>query len=147
MRFFRIGWVILAVVILGLDAAGIPYGYANYASLCTQGARVCAEDGLLTPEGARELSEVGISRTFYAAYQGVGVETVFTLVCFAVAAVIFLRRSDERMALFTSYVLLLFGGPVRLAPCGPWRKVGRHTRAFSWPLLPRCSPHLQYLET
>ena len=110
MRFFRIAWVILAIVVLGLDAAGIPYGYANYASLCTQGAKVCAEDGLLTPEGARELGELGISRSFYAAYQGVGVETVFTLVCFAVAAVIFLRRSDERMALFTSYVLLLFGG-------------------------------------
>src|SRR5919112_1396293 len=110
MRFFRIAWVILAVVVLGLDAAGIPYRFANYASLCTQNAKVCAEDSLLTPEGARELGEVGISRTFYAAYQGVGVETAFTLVCFTVAAVIFLRRSDERMALFTSYVLLLFGG-------------------------------------
>jgi hypothetical protein len=110
VRFFRIAWVILAVVVLGLDAAGIPYGYASYASLCTQGAKVCAEDGLLTSEGARELGELGISRSFYAAYQGVGVETVFTLICFAVAAVIFLRRLDERMALFTSYVLLLFGG-------------------------------------
>jgi hypothetical protein len=110
MKYFRVAWVILAVIVLGLDAAGIPYGYANYTSLCTQGARVCAEDGLLTPEGARELGKLGISRSFYAAYQGVGVETTFTLVCFAVAAVIFFRRSDERMALFTSYVLLLFGG-------------------------------------
>jgi hypothetical protein len=110
VRFFRVTWVILAIVVLGLDAAGIPYSYANYATLCTQGASVCAEEGLLTPEGARGLSELGISRSFYAAYQGVGVETVFTLVCVAVAAVIFLRRSDERMALFTSYVLLLFGG-------------------------------------
>ena len=110
MKYFRVAWVILAFIVLGLDAAGIPYGYANYTSLCTQGARVCAEDGLLTPEGARELGELGISRSFYAAYQGVGVETTFTLVCFAVAAVIFFRRSDERMGLFTSYVLLLFGG-------------------------------------
>src|SRR5215210_1684685 len=110
MRFFRIAWVILAIIILGLDAAGIPYAYEDYASLCTQGARVCAEDGPLTPEGVRELGELGISRSFYAAYQGVGVETTFTLICFAVAAVIFLRRSDERMALFTSFVLLLFGG-------------------------------------
>ena len=130
MRFFRIGWVILAVVILGLDAAGIPYDYANFASLCTQGARVCAEDGLLTPEGARELSEVGISRTFYAAYQGVGVETVFTLVCFAVAAVIFLRRSDERMALFTSYVLLLFGGA---GAAGTMRALAEAHPVFSFP--------------
>jgi hypothetical protein len=110
MKYFRVAWVILAVIVLGLDAAGIPYGYAKYSGLCTQGARVCAENDLLTPEGARELEELGISRSFYAAYQGVGVETTFTLVCFGVAAVIFFRRSDERMALFTSYVLLLFGG-------------------------------------
>ncbi len=123
-------WVILAVVVLGLDAAGIPYGYANYASLCTQGARVCAEDGLLTPAGARELGELGISRSFYAAYQGVGVETVFTLVCFAVAAVIFLRRSDERMALFTSYVLLLFGGA---GAAGTMRALAEAHPVFSFP--------------
>jgi hypothetical protein len=130
VKFFRIGWVILAVVILGLDAAGIPYGYANFASLCTKGARVCAEDSLLTPEGARELSELGISRIFYAAYQGVGVETVFTLVCFAVAAVIFLRRSDERMALFTSYVLLLFGGA---GAAGTMRALAEAHPVFSFP--------------
>ena len=110
MRFFRITWVILAVVVLGLDAAGIPYAYAQYESLCTQNAQVCAEESLLTPESALQLEEAGISRGFYAAYQGVGIETVFTLVCFAVAAVIFLRRSDDRMALFACFVLLIFGG-------------------------------------
>src|SRR5918993_3971368 len=110
MRFFRIVWVVLAVVVLGLDAAGIPYVYARYENVCTRSVEVCAEDSLLTPEGARELKELGLSRGFYAAYQGVGVETAFTLVCFAVAGVIFLRRSDDRMALFTSFVLLIFGG-------------------------------------
>jgi hypothetical protein len=33
MRFFRIAWVIPAVVVLGLDAAGIPYAYEYYASV------------------------------------------------------------------------------------------------------------------
>ena len=78
--------------------------------MCTRSVEVCAEDSLLTPEAAQELEELGLSRSFYAAYQGVGVETAFTLVCFAVAAVIFLRRSDDRMRLFTSFVLLIFGG-------------------------------------
>ena len=86
MRFFRAAWVVLAVIVLGLDAAGIPYVYARYETVCTQDAEVCFEDSLLTPEGARELGEVGLSPAFYAAYQGVGDETVFTLVCFAVAA-------------------------------------------------------------
>jgi len=110
VRLLRAAWVVLAILVLGLDAAGIPYAYARYESVCTRAPEVCAEDSLLTPEGVRELGEFGLSPTFYAAYQGVGLETAFTLVCFAVAAVIFWRRSDDRMALFTSFVLLIFGG-------------------------------------
>jgi hypothetical protein len=110
VKYFRVAWVVLAVVVLGLDAAGLPYTYERYESLCTRSAEVCAEDGLLTPEDASQLGELGISRSFYAAYQGVGVETFLTLICFVVAAVIFFRRSDDRMALFTSFMLLLFGG-------------------------------------
>jgi hypothetical protein len=109
VRFLRVAWVVLAVIVLGLDAAGIPYRYIMYESVCIRGAEVWSEDSLLTPEGAQELGELGLSRSFYAAYQGVGVETVLTLVCFAVAAVIFLRRSDDRMALFASFVLMIFG--------------------------------------
>jgi len=109
VKFFRVAWVALAVVVLGLDAAGIPYAYEYYAGVCTLDAQTCFDEGLLTPEGARELRELGLSRGFYAAHD-IGLSTVVTLVCFAVAAVIFLRRSDDGMALFTSFVLLLFGG-------------------------------------
>jgi hypothetical protein len=110
VKLLRVAWVVLAIIVLGLDVAGIPYTYERYERVCTLEAEVCAENSLLTPQGARELEELGLSREFYAAYQGVGVEKVFTLVCFAVAAVIFLRRSDEPMALFGAFVLLLFGG-------------------------------------
>lgn len=106
----RAAWIVLAVVVLGLDVAGIPVGYSRYAQLCTLPPEVCAEESLLAAEDAARLSEIGISRQIYAAYQGVGQETVFTLVCFLVALVIFLRRSDDPMALFTAFVLLLFGG-------------------------------------
>ena len=131
MRFFRIVWVVLAVVVLGLDAAGIPYVYARYENVCTRSVEVCAEDSLLTPEGARELKELGLSRGFYAAYQGVGVETAFTLVCFAVAGVIFLRRSDDKMALFTSFVLLIFGGA---GAAGTMRALAEAHPAFWFPV-------------
>lgn len=70
MRSLRVVWVVLAVIILGLDAAGIPYTYARYESVCNLDAEVCAEDSLLTPEDARELEDIGLSRSFYAAYQG-----------------------------------------------------------------------------
>ena len=131
MRSLRVAWVVLAVVVLGLDAAGVPYAYANYSSLCTRSAEVCLEDGLLTPEGARELEGLGLSRSFYAVFQGIGIETAFTLVCFAVAAVIFLRRSEERMALFTSFVLLIFGGA---GAAGTMRALAEAHPAFWFPV-------------
>ena len=131
MKFLRIAWVVLAFVVLGLDAAGIPYTYAKYESVCTRSAEVCAEDGLLTPADAREIGQLGISRGFYAAYQGVGVETTLTLVCFAVAALIFFRRPDDRMALFTSFVLLLFGGA---GAAGTMRALAEAHHAFWFPV-------------
>jgi hypothetical protein len=104
----RVAWVVLAAVVLALDAAGIPYAYAQYKEPCTGPA--CADLGRLTPEGLQDLQQVGISPEFYAAYAGVGLSTIVTLVFFAVAAVIFWRRSEDRMALFASFTLLVFGG-------------------------------------
>ena len=104
----RVAWVVLAAVVLGLDAAGIPYAYARAKEICTDAA--CADPGRLTPEGVQDLQQFGITPEFYAAYVGVGLSTVVTLVFFAVAAVIFWRRSEDRMALFASFTLLVFGG-------------------------------------
>jgi hypothetical protein len=131
MKVFRTAWVVLAVVILGLDAAGIPYTYDRYETMCTRSTEVCAEDGLLTLEDARRLGELGLSRSFYAAYQGVGVETALTLICFAVATVIFLRHSDDVMALFTSFVLLIFGGA---GAAGTMRALAEAHSAFWFPV-------------
>jgi hypothetical protein len=104
----RAAWVVLATVVLGLDAAGIPYAYARYREICTGAA--CADPERLTPEGVQNLQQFGISPEFYAAYVGVGLSTVVTLVFFTLAAVIFWRRSEDRMALFGSFMLLVFGG-------------------------------------
>ena len=104
----RAAWAILAVIILGLDVAGIPYAYARYMKTCTSAA--CAESGRLTPEGIQDLQQLGISPQFYAAYVGVGLAIIVALVFFAVAAVIYWRRSNDRMAMFASFTLLIFGG-------------------------------------
>ena len=53
MRLFRIAWVIPAIVVLGLNAAGIPYAYEYYASVCILDTETCFDEGLLAPEGAR----------------------------------------------------------------------------------------------
>ena len=104
----RASWVALAAVIFGLDAARIPYAYARAREVCT-GAD-CADLGRLTPEGLRTLQDLGLSVEFYAAYTGVGLPTATTLAFAVVAAVIFWRRSDDRIALFGAFMLLLFGG-------------------------------------
>ncbi len=109
LLFARVAWIVVAVAVLALDAASIPYAYARYKEVCTRGLEFCQDEGLLTPEGARALQEIGLSRELYAAHD-VGLTNFVTLVFFAVAAVIFLRRSDDRMALFGSFMLLVFGG-------------------------------------
>jgi hypothetical protein len=87
---------------------GIPYAYARAKEICTDAA--CIGSGRLTPEGVQNLQQAGISPEFYAAYVGVGLSTVVTLVFFGAATVIFWRRSEDRMALFGSFTLLVFGG-------------------------------------
>jgi hypothetical protein len=104
----RLTFVLLTAVVLGLDAWSIPYAYARYREICTGTGSSCSDR--LTPEGVQALREIGLSPEFYAAYVGAGLDTLTTLVFFAVAAVIFWRRSDERMALLGAFTLLLFGG-------------------------------------
>jgi hypothetical protein len=108
LHFARAAWIVVAVAVLGLDAAGIPYAYALYRETCMGAA--CVDSGRLTQEGARDLQQLGISPEFYAAYVGVGLSVFVVLVFFAVAAVIFWRRSEDQMALFASFTLLVFGG-------------------------------------
>jgi hypothetical protein len=105
----RAAWALMALIVLGLDVVSIPSAYDSYRRICTRDEALCQEADLLTPQQAQQLHAVGLSPEFYAGYR-VAQETLFTLVCFAVALVIFLRRSDEPMALFTAFVLLLFGG-------------------------------------
>ena len=118
----------MAAVVLGLDAAGIPYTYALYRETCTSPA--CVESGRLTPEEVQNLQQLGVSPEFYAAYVGVGLSTVVTLVFFALAAVIFWRRSEDRMALFGSFMLLVFGGA---AITGTMRDLAEAHPAFRFP--------------
>ena len=54
------------------------------------------------------LAGLGLSVGFYAAYYLV-LGLVFSAVCFALAALIFWRRSNELMALFVALLLVLLG--------------------------------------
>src|SRR6202165_2813191 len=80
----------------------------------------------LTPAKVQLLHTLGISITTYAIYWTV-VNVTFALVYFVVAALIFWRKSDDRMALFASFFLVALGAsfpdvPNALAATYPlWR--------------------------
>ena len=101
----RVAWAIVAVSSLGLFAAGIPAEFALLQSPCP--TAVCTT-GQLPSAGLRALQDLGLTPTFYAAYT-VAMDSLFAMVYASVAALIFWRRSDDRMALFVSLALLTFG--------------------------------------
>src|SRR5215204_3829132 len=107
----RSTWVALAAIVLALNAAGLPASYAKYKSVCTSAACAHSEEiARLTPEGVRALRDFGLSPGFYGAYVGVVLPEVAALTFATVAGVIIWHKSDERMALFSAFALLMFGG-------------------------------------
>jgi hypothetical protein len=102
----RAGWVALTLLVLALNAIAIPQTDALLQAVCQPGA-LCINGW--TPAEVIQLQQSGLSPGFLAAYQiGWGVGT--TLIYTALAALIFWRRSTDRMALFCAYMLVLFGG-------------------------------------
>jgi hypothetical protein len=98
-------WCITTALALLAVGISIPLSYARHATLCAVGP--CISDQL-SPEGLQALQNAGLSTRFYAAYN-VGLMAAMALIYVAVAAIIFWRRPDDRMALFTSLTLVVFG--------------------------------------
>jgi hypothetical protein len=102
----RAGWVALTLLVLTLNAIAIPQANALLQAVCQPGA-LCINGW--TPAEVSQIQQSGLSPGLLAAYQiGWGVGT--TLIYTALAALIFWRRSADRMALFCAYMLVLFGG-------------------------------------
>ena len=101
----RVVWVVMAVLVLVLIVVSIPAEFKFLQMVCTDPG--CSGPQLL-PEQARELKNLGLSLNIYAAYCII-VELAFFIVWYAVAVVIFYRKSDERMPWFVSFTLLMYG--------------------------------------
>jgi signal transduction histidine kinase len=99
----RAAWIVVAVLTVVYYFGTLPLEFARLQTVCTHAG--C----LLTPTNARELGELGLSVNFFAAYF-IAVDIIFTLVWFAVGAVIFWRRSNDRMAFFVALFLVTYGG-------------------------------------
>ena len=101
----RIGWCAVIAVGVGLVIIGVPIHYAQWQTVC--GSSSCGI-GILTPQQAQGLQQLGLSMQFWAAYLSVD-WILAPLVSVVIAAIIFSRKSDDPMALFTSFVIAVFG--------------------------------------
>jgi hypothetical protein len=94
-------WVILALLALALFAAGLPLLYDEVRTLSIS-------DTVDRAEVRANLAQLGLSLSFYAGYY-VALAVALAAACFALAAVIFRRRSNEPIALFVALALVLLG--------------------------------------
>ncbi len=101
----RVFWIALALLIIILCIAGLPVGLHYLKAIC---ATPGCEGPQLTPELLRVFNTHGLSADFYAVYS-MSFELLFVFVWLLVAAVIFWRKSHERLAWFVSLMLLSFG--------------------------------------
>jgi hypothetical protein len=99
----RIALLAISALALVVYIAGTPANLAWFDSFHPDCLDVC-----LTPANVQSLHALGISITTYAVYW-VAVNLLFALVYFAVAALIFWRKSDDWMAWLASFSLVAFG--------------------------------------
>ncbi len=105
----RAGWIAVAAVLLALDIVGTPSFFQQARVTCA--SNQCANNQI-TPAQLHSFLAAGLSVDVYATYIVV-LYWIGILVYAAIAAVIFWRRSDDRMALLGAFALLAFGaGPV-----------------------------------
>jgi hypothetical protein len=104
----RAAWVTVLLLALATVVASAPLLFEQYETLCLRASGSCLDRSQLTPEGLRELERFGLSLGIYAAL-AVGVATVSKLVWVAVGTLVFVLRSDDRMALLVASFLVAFG--------------------------------------
>ena len=105
----RLAWAAAALLALGLFVASVPSYFAHLKEVCTASAQACTSDlQRLTPENVRQLRALGLSMDFYATYV-VAVNVLSVVGWSAVGVLIFLRRSEDRMAFLVSLFLVVFG--------------------------------------
>jgi len=103
----RTVWLVVALLAVAIFVAGAWLRFAELQQVCTASAGVCSQHSLLRPENVRELHSLGLSLGFWALYNS-AMSVIFASVWWTVGAIIFARRSEDRMALLVSLFLVTF---------------------------------------
>jgi hypothetical protein len=101
----RVAWLALAALTLGLFFASVPVAYARFGTLCESAG---CDFMQLSREGASALERLGLSVGFYAVYN-MALRIAIALGFWAIGAVLFWKRSDDRLILCASIALVTFG--------------------------------------
>lgn len=104
--FARALWIAVVTTALVIFIASMFIYFAALHTIVQTGITGESQD-LLTPGSARELRTLGISIDFYAAYLVIS-KAIFVAIWCIVGALIFWRKSAERVAFFASLTLVLF---------------------------------------
>jgi hypothetical protein len=90
----RVGWIAVTVTLVILNLIALPDTYGAYFTF--------------TPQVLQDLHRLGLSPTLYSILLTVE-NAPFQLVYLALGLLLFLRRSDDSMALFCAFALVTFG--------------------------------------
>jgi hypothetical protein len=104
LNLARVLWISIVVSTYALFIANIPAYFASLHVL--HASNVQAFTGQLTLADVHTLQTWGLSLDFYAACM-VAVSLLFQFSYATVGALLFWRRSDTRVALFTSFALMM----------------------------------------
>jgi hypothetical protein len=129
LQLARIGWGALVMLTLAVFFGSLHVYSIQLQTLCMRSDCASqqispAEAGVLTPEQARVLKDVGLSLGDFAALT-IALELIVIVVCLIVSTLITWRRSHNRMALLVALMLVTLG-PIKamntvLASASPWR--------------------------
>jgi len=98
-------WILVVVLALGLFVASMP---SYFAYLHTLSATPTTDIGAqLARQDVQQLQDAGLSINFYAWYSVI-LNGIFVLVYSLIGLILFLRKSENRMALFASFTLVVF---------------------------------------
>ncbi len=103
----RAAWVVLVLLVLGLNVGAIPHYHAVLQIVCPASANCFGNQ--LTSREVQELHTLGGSLSAFATFT-VAVQSLTVLVWVMLGALLLWRGSDEPMALFCSFMLVTFGG-------------------------------------
>lgn len=108
----RAAWVAVTLLAVMLFVVELPMFYEDPSGLTYSGdeyGEVSTYDvGDRNEASYANLAQLGLSAEFYAGYN-IALSVAFAAACLALATLIFVRKSDEPIALFVALTLVLLG--------------------------------------